>query len=60
MAEDNNTFLTVAECAQLLRTSQKAVYTLVERGQLGGVVRLGRRLLFNRDKLLARLERGAR
>lgn len=52
------TFLTVAECADLLRTTSKAIYTLVERGQLAGVVRLGRRLLFNREKLVAHLGRG--
>lgn len=44
--------LTVGEAAALLRTSPKAVYALVERRQLAGVVRLGRRLLFRRDILL--------
>jgi excisionase family DNA binding protein len=55
----DNTFLTVGECADLLRTTPKAIYTLVERGQLAGVVRLGRRLLFNREKLITALARGA-
>ncbi len=45
-------FLTVAEVAALLRTSTKAVYAMAERGQLTGVTRLGRRLLFRRDLLL--------
>ena len=45
--------LTVAEVAELLRTTPKAVYTRVERGLLPGVVRDGRRLLFLRDTLLA-------
>jgi excisionase family DNA binding protein len=44
--------LTVSEVASLLRTSVKAVYALVERGQLDGVTRIGRRLLFRRDLLL--------
>ena len=44
--------LTVAETADLLRTSPKAVYAMVARGQLPGVRRIGRRLLFRRDALL--------
>jgi excisionase family DNA binding protein len=44
--------LTVDEVAILLRTSRKAVYALAERGQLAGIVRLGRRLLFSRDLLI--------
>ena len=39
------TLLTPAEVGTLLRTSRKAVYCLIERGQLPGVVRLGRRVL---------------
>ena len=44
--------LTVAETAALLRTSRKAVYAMVERGQLPGVIRIGRRLLVRRDALV--------
>jgi excisionase family DNA binding protein len=44
--------MTVDETAALLRTSRKAVYTMAERGAIGGVVRVGRRLLFHRDDLL--------
>ncbi|WP_248346290.1 helix-turn-helix domain-containing protein [Anaeromyxobacter paludicola] len=40
------------EVAVLLRTTRKAVYTLAERAQLPGVVRLGRRLLFRRETLV--------
>jgi excisionase family DNA binding protein len=43
--------LTVEEAAELLRTSKKAIYTKVEQGSLPGVVRDGRRLLFNRAVL---------
>jgi excisionase family DNA binding protein len=32
--------LKAEEAAELLRTSRKAIYTMVERGQLPGVVRL--------------------
>ena len=48
-------FLTVAETAELLRTTAKAVYTMVERGQLAGVTRIGRRVLVNRARLLKSL-----
>ena len=47
--------LTVDEVADLLRTSRKAVYALVERGQLVGVRRLGRRVLVHREELLSAL-----
>ena len=45
-------FFTVGEAADLLRTSRKAVYAMVERGQLPGVTRLGRRVLIREDALL--------
>ena len=44
--------LTADETADLLRTSRKAIYVMAERGQLPGVTRIGRRLLFRRDTLL--------
>ena len=44
--------LTCAEVAELLRTTRKAVYAMVERGQLPGVVRLGNRVLFRQDAML--------
>ena len=40
--------MTVEEVAEFLRTSKKAVYAMLERGQLPGVVRFGRRVLFRR------------
>ena len=46
------TLLTVDDVADLLRTSRKAIYAMVERGQLPGVVRLGRRVLIREDDLL--------
>ncbi len=36
----------------MLRTSRPAVYAMVERGQLPGVTRIGRRILIQRDALL--------
>ena len=44
--------LTADETADLLRTTRKAVYAMAERGQLPGVTRIGRRLLFRRDTLV--------
>ena len=45
-------FLVVDEVASLLRTSRKAVYTMIERDQLPGVTRVRRRVLVRRDLLL--------
>jgi excisionase family DNA binding protein len=45
------TLLTCLETANLLRTSMKAVYAMVERRQVP-FVRIGRRVLFRRDSLI--------
>jgi excisionase family DNA binding protein len=45
-------FLNVDEAAELLRTTRRAIYAMVERHQLPGVVRLRRRVLFRSDVLL--------
>jgi excisionase family DNA binding protein len=52
----SDVFLTVAETAAILRTSPKAVYCMIERGQLAGVVRIGRRVLINRSVLFQHLD----
>ena len=44
--------LIVEEVAVLLRTTPKAIYAMVERRQLPGVRRIGRRVLFCRTTLL--------
>lgn len=44
--------LTVQEVADLLRTTRAAIYAAVERGQLPGVIRLGRSLRFRRERLV--------
>jgi len=44
--------LTVNEAAALLRTSRKAIYTMVERRQLPGLMRIGRRVLFDAAELV--------
>ncbi|RMH36308.1 MAG: DNA-binding protein [Deltaproteobacteria bacterium] len=48
---------TAAEVADWLRTSRKAVYAMVERGQIPGVVRIRRRVLFDRARLVEWLEK---
>jgi excisionase family DNA binding protein len=48
--------LTVDEAADLLRTTRRAIYAMVERRQLPGVVKLRRRVLFRADDLLHWLE----
>jgi len=44
--------LTVDEAAALLRTTRRAIYAMIERHQLPGVVRIRRRVLFRTDDLL--------
>ena len=46
------TLLTVDEAAAFLRKTRRALYSMVERGQIPGVIRLPRRLLFCADELL--------
>lgn len=51
MSEAAPDLLTVRETADFLRTSEKAIRHMLDRGQLPGVVRLGRRVLVRRDDL---------
>ncbi len=51
--------LTPTEVAELLRTSRKAIYSKIERAQLPGVVRIGRRVLVRQDALLDFLDRNS-
>jgi excisionase family DNA binding protein len=44
--------LTVDEAAGLLRTSRRAIYAMIERRQLPGVIRIRRRVLLRADDLL--------
>jgi excisionase family DNA binding protein len=52
-------FLTIDEVADLLRTSRKAIYAMVERGSLPGVTRVGRRVLIRTAELLDWLDHKA-
>ena len=49
-------FLKVPEVAAILRTSSKAIYSMIDRGQLPGVTRLRRRVLVRRVSLLEWLD----
>ena len=44
--------LTPDEAAVILRTTRRALYQMVERRQIAGVTRVGRRLLFRSRDLL--------
>jgi excisionase family DNA binding protein len=44
--------LTVDEAAELLRTTRRAIYAMIERRQLPGVIRIRRRVLLRADDLL--------
>ena len=44
--------LTVDEAADLLRTTKRALYAMIERRQLPGVIRVRRRVLLRADDLL--------
>ena len=48
---------TVSDVATWLRTSPKAIYAMVERDQLPGVIRIRRRILFDRARLLQWLDK---
>lgn len=54
-AEKAPELLTPDDVAELLRTTKENVYTMAQRGQLPGVVRLGRRILFRSAELRAHL-----
>ena len=45
-------FLTPDEAADLLRTTRKAIYVKIERRQLPGVTRIGKRILIRSQTLI--------
>jgi excisionase family DNA binding protein len=48
--------LTVADAADLLRTTRRAIYAMLERRQLPGVIRIRRRVLIRSAELLEWLD----
>lgn len=53
----DRTLLTPAELADLLRVTPTAVYAMKARGELPGVIKIGRRLRFHREAVLDWLRR---
>ena len=49
-------FLTPDEAASLLRTTRKAIYVKIERRQLPGVTRIGKKILIRTEHLLRWLD----
>jgi excisionase family DNA binding protein len=49
-------YLTADETADLLRTTRKAIYAMIERGQMPGVTRIGRRILMRSAEVVDWLE----
>jgi excisionase family DNA binding protein len=52
MSDKMPLLLTVDETAEILRTTRKAIYAMIERAQLPGLTRVGRRVLVRSDALL--------
>lgn len=52
-ASSSNAVLTVGELATLLRVDRKSAYEAIRRGQIPGVVHLGRSIRVSRDAVLA-------
>lgn len=52
--------INVEDAAALLGISKTALYSRIERGQVRGVVKSGRRIQFHREVLLAKLAKGAK
>lgn len=48
--------LTIKDVALWLRTTEKAVHHMRERGQLPPPIKIGRRLLWDKEKLASWLE----
>jgi excisionase family DNA binding protein len=52
--------LKVEEVAGLLRVTKRSIYTMVDRGQIPGITKVGGRLRFRRDVIEAWLVDSAR
>jgi len=59
LANTVSPLMTADELAMWLQCSRRAVYDRVYRGQLPGPVRVGRRLYFMRENVLAWLREGS-
>ena len=58
VSEKLPTMMTIAEAAEMLRTSSRSLYMRIRRGVMPGVVRVGpRRLMVKTDEFLRELHR---
>jgi excisionase family DNA binding protein len=58
LSEKLPTMMTIAEAAEMLRTSSRSLYQRIRRGVMPGVVRVGpRRLMVKTDEFLRELHR---
>ena len=53
---DSVRYLTIAEAADLMRSTPRALYNLIYKGEFPGVHRYGRRILIRRSALIDWLE----
>lgn len=56
--EDEPRILRIPEVAQLLRINRGRAYTMAADGTLPGVIRIGRSIRVDRDKLIEGLAKG--
>ena len=55
MSDTLPTFLTIPECAELLRLSKRSVYGMARNGELPGAVKVGGKWRVERTTLMASL-----
>ncbi len=58
LEEDEHDVLTANEVAELLRVDRKSIYAAVARGEVPGVLRLGRLIRFSRSVVLRWVREG--
>lgn len=58
LEEDEHDVLTADEVAELLRVDRKSIYAAVARGEVPGVLRLGRLIRFSRSVVLRWVREG--
>ena len=51
-------FMTIPEVAQLLRIAERTVYALARNGRIGGSTKIGGQWRFEKQTLLAWLQKG--
>lgn len=57
---DEHRFLTIMETAQLLRINRGRAYEMANNGTLPGVIRLGRTIRVDRERLISEITQDSR